>query len=169
ERGLKHGEEFQVGNTRLKLFTSAIGQTQQIEEAQKSAYELKIRPDETVLTGSTLSHFELGPLLIRGRFGTLYKARNTRDGKEVDINVLHADFTKDEANLQRFMRVMKAAVGLHHANLVALCGAGKQGQSWWFAREHVEGEQLTTLIERLGTGKKINWRYVLNVGIQIAG
>src|SRR5262249_17174502 len=28
ERALKHGEEFQVGNTRLKLFSSAIGQTQ---------------------------------------------------------------------------------------------------------------------------------------------
>src|SRR5262249_50464876 len=96
ERARKHGEEFQEGNTRLKLFSSAIGQTQQIEEAQKSAYELKIKPDETVLTGTTISHYELGPILIRGRFGTVYKARNTRDGKEVDINVLHADFTKDE-------------------------------------------------------------------------
>ena len=169
EHALKNGEEFQLGNTRLKLYSSAIGQTQQIEEAQKTAYELKIKPDETVLTGTMLSHFELGPILIRGRFGTVYQARNTRNGKEVDINVLHADFAKDEANLQRFMRVMKAAVGLHHDNLVALCGAGRQGQSWWFGREHVEGEQLVTLMERLGTGKKINWRYGLNVGIQVAG
>ncbi len=175
ERALRHGEEFQVGNTRLKLFSSAIGQTQhlveaqKLEEVEKSAYELKIRPDENVLTGTMVSHYELGPILIRGRFGTVYQARNTRDGKEVDINVLHADFIKDEANLQRFTRVMKAAVGLHHPNLVAVCGAGKQGQTWWFAREHVEGEQLTKLMERLGTGKKINWRYALNVGVQIAG
>src|SRR5579883_339189 len=46
ERALRHGEEFQVGNTRLKLFSSAIGQTQhlveaqKLEEVEKSAYEL---------------------------------------------------------------------------------------------------------------------------------
>src|SRR5262249_29468205 len=119
--------------------------------------------------GTTLSHYELGSILVRGRFGTVYKARDTRNGKDLAINVLHAEFARDEENLKRFMRVMKAAVGLHHPNVVALSGAGKQGEICWFAREYVEGESLTQLIERLGgAGKQINWRYVLKMGVQIA-
>jgi serine/threonine protein kinase len=168
EHALKHGEEFQVGNTRMKLYSSAIGDTQKLEEAQKSAFHPAITIDETVLTGKTLSHYELGPMLRRGRFGTVYKARDTRDGKEVAINVLHADFTRDEENLKRFMRVMKIAVEVRHPNLIALRGAGKQGETCWFVREYLEGETLVTLIERLGTGKRINWRYALSMGVQVA-
>ena len=62
EHALKHGEEFQLGNTRLKLFTSAIGQTQQIEEAQKTACELPTGASEDLLTGKTFSHYELGQI-----------------------------------------------------------------------------------------------------------
>ncbi len=98
----------------------------------------------------------------------MYKARSTRDGKDVAVKALYADLARDEVRLRRFMRVMKGAVGLHHANLVALCGAGKQGETCWFAMEYVEGESLTKLIERLGTKKMINWRYALTAGMQIA-
>ncbi len=169
EHALKHGEEFEVGKTRMKLYTSAVADTQKLVEAEKSAFHRVIRIDESVLTGTTLSHYELGPILARGSFGTVYKARNTRDGKDVAINVLHPDFSQDEANLKRFMRVMKTAVGLRHPNLVALCGAGKQGETCWFAREYVEGESLIKVIERLGTRKMISWRYTLSLGVQIAG
>jgi serine/threonine protein kinase len=171
EHALKHGEEFEVGKTRMKLYTSAIADTQKLEEAAKSAFHpaIQIQIDENVLTGTILSHYELGPILARGRYGTLYKARNTRDGKDIAINVLHADFSRDEENLKRFMRVMKTAVALRHNNLVALCGAGKQGETCWFAREYIEGESLISVIERLGTKKMISWRYVLSLGMQIAG
>ncbi len=64
EHALKHGEELQVGNTRLKLFSSAIADTQNLVEAQKSAFHPAIRTDEGVLTGqTTLSHYELGTVL----------------------------------------------------------------------------------------------------------
>ncbi len=168
EHCLKHGEELQVGNTRLKLFTSAVADTQTLEQAQKSSYALKIQPDEGVLTGTVISHYELGPVLARGGTGTVYKARNTRDDKEVAVKVLYADLARDEVRLRRFMRVMKAAVGLHHANLIALCGAGKQGETCWFAMEYVEGEPLTKVVERLGTKKMISWRYALSAGMQVA-
>jgi serine/threonine protein kinase len=168
EHDLKHGEELHIGNTRLKLFSSAVVDTQTLEQAQKSSSGPRIRPDESVLTGTVISHYELGPLLARGQTGTVYKARNTRDDKEVAIKVLYADLARDDAALRRFMRVMKAAVGLHQSNWVALCGAGKHGETCWFAMEYVEGEPLTKVTERLGTRKMISWRYALAVGMQIA-
>ena len=168
EHALKHGEEIEVGNTRLKLFTSAMADAQTLVEAEKSAFRPAIRTDEGVLTGQAISHYELGPVLARGSTGTVYKARDIRDGKDVALKVLYREIAHDEASLRRFMQVMKTVVGMHHPNLVALCGAGKHGETCWFAMEYVEGEPLTKVIERLGTRKMINWRYALSMGMQIA-
>lgn len=63
EHDLKHGEEIQVGNTRLKLYTSAMADTHKLVEAQKSAFHPAIRADAGVLTGQTISHYDLGPVL----------------------------------------------------------------------------------------------------------
>jgi serine/threonine protein kinase len=168
EHRLKHGEEFQIGNTKLKLFASAHEDTKTLEDAQKSSYALKIRPDEGVLTGTLISHYELGPVLARGATGTVYKARSTRDGKDVAVKVLYTELSRDEVRLRRFMRAMKAIVGLHHHNVVALCGAGKHGETCWFAMEYIEGEPLTKVLERLGTRKMISWKYALAAGAQLA-
>jgi serine/threonine protein kinase len=168
EHLLRHGEEFQIGNTRLKFFSSAVEDTKTLESAQKTSVALKIKPDEGVLTGTVLSHYELGPVLARGETGAVYKARDTRANKDVAVKVLYTDLARDEVRLRRFMRVMKAIVGLHHHNLVALCGAGKHGETLWFAMEYVEGEPLTKVLERLGTQKKISWKYTLAAGAQLA-
>jgi serine/threonine protein kinase len=168
EYALKNGEELQVGNTRLRLYSSAIADTQQLAEAQKSAFHPAIRPDDSVRTGQTISHFELGAVLAKGNTGTVYKARDTRAGKDVALKVLYPDFTHDEAKLKVFIQVIKTVCGIQHENLVALCGAGKHAETCWFAMEYVEGEPLVKVIERLGTRKMINWRYTLSLGMQIA-
>jgi len=166
EHDLKHGQEFQVGATRLKLYAAGMADAETLMAAQKPARELK--PDADVLTGKTISHFELGAPLVKGRTGTIYKARDTRDGKEVAFKVLHADFANDEEDVKQFVRAMTAARELHHPNLIALYSAGKQGHSCWFAMEYVDGEPLTKVIERMGTHKRLDWRRALTVGVQIA-
>ena len=103
--------------------------------------------------------------MAKGRTGTIYKARDTRDGKDVAFKVLHADFTSDEEDVQRFIRAMTTAVELKHPNLIALYGAGKQGDTCWFAMEYVDGEPLTKLIEKFGTLKMLDWRFALTVGV----
>jgi len=167
EHCLKHGEEIQVGHTRLRLFTSA-GEGFGAIGAARTGGPAASHPEGPALTGTTISRYVLGPLLARGQTGTIYKARNTRDDKAVALKVLHPELARDEAALRRFMRVMKAAVGLHHPNWVGLCGAGKHGETCWFAMEYVEGEPLTKVTERLGTRKMISWKYALSAGMQIA-
>jgi serine/threonine-protein kinase len=166
ERALMHGEEFQIGGTRMKLHTTGIADASTLLAAQRSERELT--PDQNVLTGTTISHYELGPVLARGRTGTIYKGHDTKDGKDVAVKVLHADFTSDDEDVQRFIRAMKTVVGLHHPNLIALYGAGKQGDTCWYAMEYVDGEPLTNLIEKFGTLKMLDWRFALTVGVHIA-
>ncbi len=166
EHSLKHDEEFQIGGTRLKLHTTGIADARTIQAAQKPARDLK--PDEGVLTGKTFSHYTLDKLIARGKTGTVYKAKDSRDGKDVAFKVLHTDFTHDPEDVQRFIRAMTTAVELKHPNLIALYGAGKQGDTCWFAMEYVDGEPLTKLIEKFGTLKMLDWQFALKVGAHIA-
>jgi serine/threonine-protein kinase len=166
EHALRHDEEFQIGGTRLKLHTTGIPDASTVMAAHKPARDLK--PDEGVLTGKTISHYELGPVLAKGGTGTVYKARDTKDGKDVAFKALHSDFTSDEDDVQRFIRAMTTVVGLHHPNLITLHGAGKQGETCWFAMEYVDGQPLTNLIEKFGTLKMLDWRFALTVGVHIA-
>ncbi len=163
---LKHDEEFEIGGSRLKLHTTGIADAQALLAAQKPARELT--PDEGVLTGSTISHYELGPAIARGRTGTIYKARDTNDAKIVAVKVLHSDFTSDDEDVKRFIRAMTTFVGLHHPNLVTLFGAGKQGSTCWFAMEFVDGEPLTKLVQKFGTLEMLDWQFALTVGVQVA-
>jgi len=166
EHDLRHNQEFQVGGTRFKLHTTGISDAQTLIAAQKPARELK--PDEGVLTGKTISHYELGAVLAKGRTGTIYKGRDTRDGKDVAVKVMHSDFTSDDEDVKRFVRAMMTAADLKHPNLIALYGAGKQGDTCWFAMEYIDGDPLTKLIEKFGTLKMLDWRFALTVGVHIA-
>jgi serine/threonine protein kinase len=166
EHLLKQDQEFQVGGTRFKLHTSGIADAATLLAAQKGARELT--PDEGVLTGKTIKHYELGTVVARGRTGTVYKGRDTRDGKAVAVKVLHTDFTSDAEDVKRFIRAMSTAAHLKHPHLIALYGAGKQGDTCWLAMEYVDGEPLTKLIEKFGTLKMLDWRFALTVGAHIA-
>ena len=166
EYDLKHGQEFQIGGTRLKLHTTGIPDAHTLIAAQKPARELK--PDEGVLTGKKISNYELGALIAKGRTSMVYKARDARDGKDVAVKVLHSDFTSDEEDVQRFVRAMTTVCELRHPNLITLYGAGKQGDTCWLAMEYVDGEPLTKVIERIGTLKMLEWRFALGVGVHIA-
>jgi serine/threonine-protein kinase len=166
EHALKHDEEFQIGATKLKLHTTGVHDAATIRAGQKPERELK--PDSGALTGKTITQYELGPVVAVGRTGTVYKARDTKDGKDVAVKVLHSDFTSDDDDVQRFIRAMKTVVGLHHPNLIHLYAAGRQGNNCWYAMEYVDGEPLTKLIEKFGTLKMLDWRFALTVGAHIA-
>ena len=166
ECDLKHGQEIQIGGSAASScirpeFRMPIRWLQ-----QRPARELKA--DEGVLTGKKLSHYEIGALIAKGRTGTVYKGRDARDGKDVAVKVLHSDFTSDEEDVQRFVRAMTTVYELKHPNLVALYGAGKQGDTCWLAMEYIDGEPLTKVIERIGTLNMLEWRFALGVGVHVA-
>jgi eukaryotic-like serine/threonine-protein kinase len=165
---LTQDQEFQIGATRIKLHTDGISNSQHVLAVHKPAAEPEPKPETPVLTGKTISHYELGALLARGRTGTIYKARDTRAAKDVAVKVLHPDVMRDGEDARRFKTAVTAAVELRHPNLVAFYGAGRQGDTCWFAMEYVDGEPLSKLIERSGAQKTFDWRFALAVGTQIA-
>ena len=66
------------------------------------------------------------------------------------------------------LRAMTKIAELHHPNLITLYGAGKKDDTCWIAMEFVDGEPLTTLIEKFSTLKMLDWQFALKVGVQLA-
>jgi serine/threonine-protein kinase len=56
---------------------------------------------------------------------------------------------------------------IHHPNIVELYAAGKTGPYCWLAMEYVEGENLTKVIERIGTVGMLDWRYAFRVAVHV--
>jgi pSer/pThr/pTyr-binding forkhead associated (FHA) protein len=120
------------------------------------------------LSGRTLSHYQLGPLLARGQSGLVFHASELKHGLPVALKVLWPQFTQSPKEVQRFIRSMRTMLPLRHPNLVTLHGAGKTGPYCWIAMEYIEGESLTQVIQRIGVAGMLDWAYALRVAIHLS-
>jgi serine/threonine protein kinase len=121
------------------------------------------------LSGHTVSHYAIGSPLARGRSGTVYKARDLRDGKSVAFKVLDPEYTATRDKFRRFARAVETVVGLRHENLVSVyAGAGRANNVCWIAMEYVDGDSLTKVIQRAGIASMLDWRYALTIAVQVA-
>src|SRR5437762_2278346 len=111
-------------------------------------------------------HFEGGQVVAKGHYGVDFHASDANDNnKDVALKVLLPEFSRNEEEMQRFVRAMKTVLPLRHPNLVTLYGAGKTGPYCWIAMEYVEGESLTQVIGRLGTASMLDWRKAFHIAV----
>ena len=74
--------------------------------------------------GMRLGPYEIVSALGAGGMGEVYKARDTRLGREVAVKVLPAEFAQDAERLRRFEQEARAAAVLNHPNILVLCDIG---------------------------------------------
>src|SRR5947208_2108001 len=91
------------------------------------------------LSGHTISHYILGPVVARGQSGLLFRAHDTKHKRETAFKVLWPDLARDNAEVLRFVRTMRTIMPLRHPHLVTLYGAGRTRSYCWLAMEYVEG------------------------------
>ena len=70
--------------------------------------------------GRKLGFYEILAQLGKGGMGEVYRARDTKLGREVAIKVLPEAFTKDPERLARFEREARLLAALNHANIAAI-------------------------------------------------
>ncbi|HYV17485.1 MAG TPA: protein kinase [Verrucomicrobiae bacterium] len=103
----------------------------------------------TLPAGSRLGPYEiLGPLGAGG-MGEVYRARDTRLGREVAIKILPESLAADPDALARFEREARAVAALSHPNILAIHDFGVEGGRAFSVTELLEGR---TLRERLADG-----------------
>lgn len=160
---LRHGEVIQVGETHLRFQDDDGTEESTIAPPGETGTPLVLAE----LSGQTLSHYAIGSILARGQSGVVFKAEDTKDGRTVALKVLRPEFSKNEEEMQRFVRGMKTMLPLRHPNLIALYGAGKTGSYCWMAMEYIEGESLTKVIQRIGVAGMLDWQHALRVAVDI--
>ena len=100
--------------------------------------------------GSKLGSYEVLALLGAGGMGEVYRARDTRLGREVAIKVLPAERMADENRRQRFVQEARAASALNHPNIVTIYEIESADGIDFIVMEYVPGKSLDLLIPRQG-------------------
>ncbi len=115
-------------------------------------------------TGSKLGPYQILAPVGAGGMGEVYRARDTRLGRDVALKVLPEHLSDNVDLKQRFEREAKAISSLNHPHICTLYDVGSQDGTDFLVMEYLEGE---TLADRLVKGAlKID--EALKVGIEIA-
>src|ERR1700745_1176934 len=103
----------------------------------------------TIAAGSRLGPYEVISPLGAGGMGEVYKARDTRLGRDVAIKVLPERLAASIQARERFEREAKTISTLSHPHICALYDVGREDGVEYLVMEFLEGE---TLRDRLSRG-----------------
>jgi eukaryotic-like serine/threonine-protein kinase len=118
----------------------------------------------TLTSGSKLGPYEIQSSIGAGGMGEVYRARDTRLGREVALKILPESFARDADRLRRFEQEARAVAALNHPNILAIHDIGEQGGVPFIVSELLEGNTLRAELEQ----GPLSPRKAADYGVQIA-
>jgi eukaryotic-like serine/threonine-protein kinase len=118
----------------------------------------------TLTTGTKAGPYEILSPLGAGGMGEVYRARDTRLGRDVALKVLPESFARDNDRLRRFEQEARAVAALNHPNILAIFDIGELLGSPFLVSELLEGESLRAVLDR----GPLPQRKTIDYGVQIA-
>src|SRR5262245_52625327 len=100
--------------------------------------------------GTRLGHYEIVSSLGAGGMGEVYRASDTKLGRDVALKVLPADLADDADRLARFQREARAVAALNHPHIVTIHSVEEADGVHFFTMELVEGHALDRVITEGG-------------------
>jgi serine/threonine protein kinase len=94
------------------------------------------------LIGETLAHYRITGAIGAGGMGEVYRATDTKLGREVAIKVLPPEVARDAERLGRFEREAHLLASLNHPGIAAIHGIEEADGQPFLVLELVEGEDL---------------------------
>ena len=98
--------------------------------------------------GAKLGPYEIQSAIGAGGMGEVYRARDTRLGRDVALKVLPESFVRESDRLHRFEQEARAVAALNHPNILAVFDVGESNGSPYLVSELLEGESLRGILDR---------------------
>jgi len=112
------------------------------------------------MTPESIAHYKISSKLGEGAMGEVYRATDSKLGREVAIKLIPEDFARDAMRMARFTREAQVLASLNHPNIAAIYGVEDRA----LIMELVEGQ---TLSERIKQGP-VPLEEALDIARQIA-
>ncbi|NNE42579.1 MAG: serine/threonine-protein kinase, partial [Gemmatimonadetes bacterium] len=102
------------------------------------------------MIGQTIAHYQITEKIGAGGMGEVFRATDTKLGRDVAVKMLPAAFAEDAERMARFQREARVLASLNHPNIGAIYGLEEHGGSRFLVLELIEGP---TLFDRLTAGR----------------
>ena len=116
------------------------------------------------MVGRSISHYDVIARLGGGGMGVVYKAEDTKLGRQVALKFVSDPLSKDPQALERFQREARAASALNHPNICTIYEIDQVDGMRFIAMELLEGQTLDQLL----AGQPLPISALVDFGIQIA-
>jgi serine/threonine protein kinase len=98
-------------------------------------------------SGTRLGSYEITGAIGAGGMGEVYRARDSKLGRDVAIKVLPEEFARDAERMARFQREAKFLASLNHSHIATIHGLEDSDDTHALVMELVEGPTLADRIK----------------------
>ncbi len=101
-------------------------------------------------TGQQVAHYRIVGKIGAGGMGEVYRATDTKLGRDVALKVMPSELARDADRLARFQREARAVAALNHPHIVTIYSVEDAGGVHFLTMELVDGQPLDRLIPASG-------------------